>query len=177
MGQRVAAGVAFVSAVGLFVLGLLLASLDSGKGASPALLAVSGTVAEVGVALTLLYAFSTVADGPWAWVGRVGSVVAMGILFIGDATQTDSLHPIGNAVFYATLVVLGSLLWREHRWLGGFAAFNGVLGFAFMAGASAIGVSDTLNLLLVVVWLVALGLNWLRAPRAAGAEPSPAPAR
>lgn len=164
MVQRVAAGIAFVTAVALFGLGMLLASIDRGNGASPALLALTGTIAEVGMAIVLLYAFSTVPDGGWAWAGRIASVVAMGILFAGDATQTDALHPPGNAVFYTALILLGSLMWRSHRWLGGFAIFNGLLGFAFLAFAASLEVPEDLNLLVIVVWLLAIGIDWLRVP-------------
>lgn len=162
MIQRIAACVAWVTAVALFVLGMLLASIDQGTGASPALLAVAGTTAELGMALVLLYAFFVVAAGPWAWLGRLSSVVAMGLLFAADVSQTDALHTVGNVIFYATLILLGSLMWDRQRWLGCFAAFNGLLGFAFLAFAPSLGLPDELNLLLVVVWLVALGVHWMR---------------
>ena len=86
----------------------------------------------------------------------------MGLLFAGDASHTDALRTIGNVVFYATLILLGSLMWDRHRLLGGFAAFNGLLGLLFLAFAASVGLPDELNLLLVVVWLVALGIEWLR---------------
>lgn len=162
MSRRIAACVAWVTAVALFVLGLLLASIDQGTGVSPALLAIAGTTSELGMALVLLYAFSVVPAGPWVWAGRLSSVVAMGLLFAADVSQADGLHTVGNVVFYATLILLGSLMWDAHRRLGAFAVFNGLLGFAFLALASSLGLPDELNLLLVVVWLVALGTEWIR---------------
>ncbi len=175
MVQRIAACVAWVTAVALFALGMLLASIDQGRGASPVLLAVAGMAAELGMALVLLYAFSAVSAGPWAWAGRLTGVVAMGLLFAGDASQTDALRTVGNVVFYATLILLGSLMWDAHRWLGAFAAVNGLLGFVFLAFAASVGLPDELNLLLVVVWLVALGIEWFRtATQPAVAESRPA---
>ncbi len=169
MQQRLAAVTAFVTAIAMFGLGMLLASISSGTGASPALLAVTGIVSEAGMAIVLLFAFSAVGAGPAPWVGRISALVAMLLLFLGDATQNDSLRVAGNAVFYATLILLGVLLWNRHTILGAFAALNGLIGFAVLATAEQLGIPDGINLLLVVVWLIALGIDWLRGPWGAGA--------
>ncbi len=163
MIQRLAALSAFVTAVALFGLGMLLASVARGAGASPALLAVFGVISETGMAVVLLYAFACVPAGPWAWTGRLASVAGMLLLFIGDVMQSDAVRATGNGIFYAALVLLGVLLWERHRGLGALALANGLVGFAFMAFAARLGLPE-LNLLLVVVWLAALGIDWLRRP-------------
>lgn len=73
---------------------------------------------------------------------------------------------IGNRLFYASLLVLGALLWSRHRWPAGLAMANGLLGYLAMVFAARLGLPPHLNFLLLVVWFIVLGVVWWRVPAA-----------
>jgi hypothetical protein len=164
MRNSVAAAVAFVAAAALLALGLLLGSVDAGHGAPSTLLAVAGTVAEVGMLVVLLYAYAANGSEPWAQVGRGLSIAALTLLMAGDATSVDAARDFGNGLLYASLLILGFVMWDRHLRLAAFAIVNGIIGFAFLAFAAALGLPAELNFMLIVIWLVALGVDWLRSP-------------
>jgi len=179
MRNILAGAMAIVTAVALLVLGVMLGSVDSGNGAPSTLLAIAGTVAEIGMLVVLLYAFALTGSDPWARVGSGLAIAALTMLMVGDATSVDGARDFGNGILYGCLVLLGLLWWEAHVRLAAFAIANGVIGFVFLAFAAALGIPSELNFMLLVVWLVALGLDWLRRPWTGisrGREPAGAPA-
>lgn len=168
MADRVASVVTFVAAAGLLALGILLGSISSGNGAPPALVMGAGLVAEIGVLIVLLYAFTKAGRAAWAEAGKGLTIAAITLLLVGDAVNAEAARNLGNGLLYLVFVLLGILMWPAHPKLAAFAALNGVIGFAFLGFAQRLGLPPELNFMLIVVWLVALGIDWLRDPWPAG---------
>lgn len=162
MADRVAAIVAFITAIALFVLGITLGAVAGGSGGPTTLLQVSGTVGEIGALCTLVYAFSKIGGRPWAEVGRGLTVLGVSLLMVGDLTSATA-RDLGNLVIYVTFVLLGILIWRMHLKLAAFAIIAGVVGILWAAFLLPMGIAP-LNLLLLVAWFVAVGIDWLREP-------------
>jgi hypothetical protein len=163
MSDRIAAVVAFIAAVALFALGMMLGSVASGNGAPTTLVEVSGFVGEVAALAALLYAFAKIGHEPWAQVGRGLAILGIGMLMVGDAASAATARDLGNLVMYVTFIVLAILLWQTHFKLAVLAALTGIVGFFFAAVLEPMGVPP-LNLMLIVLWFVAVGIDWLRAP-------------
>lgn len=165
MADRVAAVVAFVAAVALVALGVMLGSVASGNGAPTDLVIVAGTAASVGVLIVLTYAFAKIGRAmPWAQVGQGLTIAGVTLLLMGDAVSADAARQAGNALLYVAFIVLGVVAWESHLKLAAFAVINGIIGFAFMAFADALGLPPQANFMLIAIWLVAIGIDWLRAP-------------
>lgn len=162
MADRLAAIVAFISAIALFVLGIALGAVAGGSGGPTTLIQVSGTVGEVGALCTLVYAFSKAGGMPWAEVGRGLTVLGVSLLMVGDLTSA-SARDLGNLVIYVTFILLGILIWQVHLKLAVLAVVAGVVGIGWAAFLLPNGVPP-LNLLLLVAWFVAVGVDWLREP-------------
>jgi hypothetical protein len=159
----VAAVVAFISAVALFALGMMLGSVASGNGAPTSLVQLAGTVGELGALAVLVYAFTKIGAGPWAHVGRGLTVLGVALLMVGDTAASAAARDLGNVVIYVTFILLAILMWQAHVKLAAFAAITGVVGLFFAAVLEPMGVPP-LSLLLIVAWFVAVGADWLRAP-------------
>jgi hypothetical protein len=176
-GRRSTAVVAFAAAAVL--IGLII-SLSGGGMPPPAVLdALSiGSAGSAMVVVIMVYAGFA---GPWGQAGRALALSGMTLVLAGDGLQAVATRGsadagllwalsfairdgIGNGLFFASLLVLGALLWPRHRWLAGLAISNGVLGYLEMAFASRLGVPPHINFLLLVVWFVALGVVWWRTP-------------
>jgi len=175
-GGRSKAVVAFAAAA--ILIGLIV-SLSGGRMPPPAVLdgLSIGTAASALVVVIMAYAGLT---SPWAQAGRALVLSGMTLVLAGDAFQavaTRGGHDsgllwaisfairdgIGNGLFFASLLVLGVLLWPRHPWLAGLAITNAVLGYLEMAFAARLGLPPHLNFLVLAVWLVALGVVWWRA--------------
>ena len=176
-GGKSTAVMAFAAAA---ILVGLIASLAGGGMPSPLVLdALSiGTAATALVVVILAYA--GLAPGAWGQAGRALALAGMTLVLAGDAFQAVALRGstdgatlwavsfairdvVGNGLFFASLLVLGALLWPRHRWLGGLAIANGALGYLEMVFAARLGLPPHLNFMLLVVWFVALGVVWWRA--------------
>ena len=175
-GGRSAALAAFVAAA---ILSGLIVSLASGMPSAEVLDALSvGTAASALVVVTL--AFAGVAGRPWGQAGRALALAGMTLVLAGDAIQAVALRSeadsgllwaisfairdgVGNGLFFASLLVLGALLWSHHRWIAGLAVANGLLGFLAMAFADGLGLPPHLNFMLLVVWFLAIGVRWWRS--------------
>jgi hypothetical protein len=184
-GGRMSAIAAFAAAG---ILTTLIVSLAGGALPAPAVLdALSvGTAAAALVVVVLAYAGAP--TGAWSQAGRALGVSGMTLVLAGDAFQAVATRfpseaglmwsisfairdGIGNGLFYASLVVLGTLLVSRHRWIGGLAVANGALGFLAMLVADRLGLPPHLNFMLLVVWFVVLGAAWWRtAPSGVTAE-------
>lgn len=179
-GGRVTALAAFAAAA---ILTGLIISLAVGGLPPPAVLdALSiGTAASTLVVVVMAYA--SIAPSAWAQAGRALALSGMTLVLAGDAFQAVATRGgsnsglmwtisfairdgIGNGLFYASLLVLGALLWSRHRWLAGLAMANGLLGYLAMVFAARLGLPPHLNFLLLVVWFVVLGVVWWRVPAA-----------
>lgn len=180
-GGRSTAVVAFAAAA--ILIGLIF-SLSGGGMPPPGVLdALSiGTAASALVVVIMAYAGLT---SPWGQAGRALLLSGMTLVLAGDAFQAVATRGgadsgllwaisfairdgIGNGLFFASLLVLGALLWPRHRWLAGLAMANGMLGYLEMAFAARLGLPPHLNFLLLVVWFIALGVVWWRVPAAEG---------
>lgn len=162
------------------VLSGLIVSLAGGSMPSPALLdALSvGTAASALVVVTM--AFAGLAATGWSQAGRALALSGMTLVLVGDGLQAVATRAgadsallwamsfairdgIGNGLFFASLLVLGALLWSRHRWIAAIAAANGVLGYLEMTFAARLGLPPHLNFMLLVAWFVILGVTWWRA--------------
>jgi hypothetical protein len=170
------------AAAAAFMIGLIAVMASGGMPAPGVLDALSvGTAAGALVVVTL--AFAGLRAGAWGQVGRALAMTGLTLVLAGDALQAVALRAdegsgllwavsftlrdrIGNGLFFASLVVLGMLQWRMHRWLGGLAAANGVLGYLEMAFAARLGLPPHFNFMLLVVWFGLLAVVWWRAPYA-----------
>jgi hypothetical protein len=179
--ERSMALVAFAAAA---ILSGLIVSL-AGGGMPPAAVLDGlsvGTAASALVVVIMVYA--GLAATAWAQAGRALALAGMTLVLAGDAFQAVATRAsadaallwaisfairdgIGNGLFFASLLVLGALLWSTHRWLAGLAIANGVLGYLEMAFAARLGLPPHLNFLLLVAWFVALGIVWWRVPASA----------
>jgi hypothetical protein len=182
-GGRSAAIAAFGAAA---ILAGLIVSLASGLPSVEVLDALSvGTAASALVVVTL--AFAGVATTPWGQAGRALALAGMTLVLAGDAFQAVALRSesdsgllwamsfairdgVGNGLFFASLLVLGGLLWPHHRWIAGLAVANGLLGYLAMAFADGLGLPPHLNFMLLVVWFVAIGVTWWRNAAATDAR-------
>jgi hypothetical protein len=159
----------------------LIISLSGGGMPPPAVLdALSiGTAASALVVVVMAYA--GLVAGPWVQAGRALALSGMTLVLAGDGLQAVATRGgsdsgllwaisfairdgIGNGLFFASLLILGALLWSRHRWLGGLAMANGVLGYLELAFAARLGLPPHLNFTLLVVWFVILGVVWWRVP-------------
>jgi len=176
-GGRSTALVAFAAAA---ILTGLIISLSGGGMPPPAVLdALSiGTAASALVVVVMAYA--GLVPSPWVQAGRALALSGMTLVLAGDGLQAVATRGssdsgllwaisfairdgIGNGLFFASLLILGALLWSRHRWLGGLAMANGVLGYLELAFAARLGLPPHLNFTLLVVWFVILGVVWWRA--------------
>lgn len=186
--SRSLAVAAFVAAA--LLIGLIV-SLAGGVMPDPAVLDALSVGAAAGSLVVVVLAFARVTPSAWAQAGRALAVSGMTLVLAGDALQAVATRSsgdsallwsvtfamrdgIGNTLFYASLLVLGFILLPVHRWVGGLAIANGVIGYLAMAFADRLGLPPHLNFLLLVVWFVVLGVVWWR-----GALPdlTPAPRR
>lgn len=163
MSDRIAAVLAFITAIALFALGMMLGSVASGNGAPTRLVQISGAVGEIGALVVLLYTFAKIGLEPWAQVGRGLTILGVAMLMVGDAASAAPARDLGNVVIYITFILLAILMWQAHVKLAGFAAITGIVGLFFAAVLEPMGVPP-LSLLLIVAWFVAVGIDWLRAP-------------
>ena len=177
-GGRSTALMAFGAAA---ILTGLIASLAGGGMPSPALLDALSIGTAASALIVVILAYAGAATSAWGQAGRALALAGMTLVLAGDAFQMVALRGgpdsgvlwavsfairdgIGNGLFFASLLVLGVFLWDRHRWLGGLAMANGVLGYLEMAFAARLGLPPHLNFMLLVVWFVALGAVWWRAP-------------
>ena len=175
-GGRSTAVAAFVAAA---ILTGLIISLAGGSMPPPAVLDGLSIGTAAGALVVVIMAYAGVA-GPWGQAGRALVLSGMTLVLAGDAFQAVATRGgadsgllwaisfairdgIGNGLFFASLLLLGALLWPRHRWLAGLAIANAVLGYLEMAFAARLGLPPHLNFLLLVVWFVALGVVWWRA--------------
>lgn len=180
-GGRSAAVAAFAAAA--MLIGLIV-SLAGGGLPAPEVLDALSVGSAAGTLVVVALAYAALAATPWGHAGRALALAGITLVLAGDAFQAVALRSdadtgllwaisfairdgVGNALFFASLIVLGALLWSQHRWLAGLSLANGVLGYLEMAFASRLGLPPHLNFLLVVVWFVALGVAWWRSPAAA----------
>jgi hypothetical protein len=159
----------------------LIVSLSGGGMPPPAVLdALSiGTAASALVVVVMAYA--GLVAGPWVQAGRALALSGMTLVLAGDGLQAVATRGsadsgllwaisfairdgIGNGLFFASLLILGALLWSRHPWLGGLAMANGVLGYLELAFAARLGLPPHLNFTMLVVWFVILGVVWWRVP-------------
>lgn len=177
-GGRSAALMAFATAA---VMVGLIASLAGGGMPPPIVLDVLSVGAAAGALIVVVIAYAGVVWSAWGQAGRALALSGMTLVLAGDAFQAVATRAtgdtalmwavafairdgVGNTLFYVSLIVLGALLWSSHRWVGGLAVANGLLGFVALAVADRIGVPPHLNFLLLVVWFVVIGVAWWRAP-------------
>jgi hypothetical protein len=191
-GGRSTALVAFAAAA--ILTGLIISLAGAGMPPPAVLDGLSiGTAASALVVVIMAYAGLT---SPWGQAGRALALSGMTLVLAGDGLQAVATRGgadsgllwaisfairdgIGNGLFFASLLVLGALLWPRHRWLAVLAITNAVLGYLEMAFAARLGLPPHLNFLLLVVWFVALGVVWWRAAaperrKAAGEVPTEA---
>lgn len=158
----------------------LIVSLAGGSMPEPAVLDALSIGSAAGALVVLVLAFASVAPSAWGQAGRALAVSGLTLVLAGDALQAVALRGsedsallwsvsfvirdgIGNGLFYASLLIVGALLWSAHRWVGGLAIANGVLGYLAMAFADRLGLPPHLNFLLLVVWFAGLGVAWWRS--------------
>ena len=175
---RSASVAAFVAAAAL--VGLIV-SLAGGSMPEPIVLDLLSVGTAAGALVVLVLAYASVAPSPWAQAGRALAVSGMTLVLAGDAFQAVATRAsgdqallwsvafairdgVGNGLFYASLILVGALLWPQLRWAGGLAVANGILGYLAMLFADRLGLPPHLNFLLLVVWFVVLGVTWWRAP-------------
>lgn len=168
---------AFAAAVALA--GLII-SLAGGSMPAPAVLDALSVGTAAGTLVVMVLVYAGVSASAWGQAGRALAVSGMTLVLAGDALQAVAARSssdsallwavtfamrdgIGNGLFYASLLIIGVLLLPAHRWVGGLAIANGVLGYLAMAFASALGLPPHLNFLLLVVWFAVLGVTWWRS--------------
>ncbi len=168
----------------------LIVSLAGGSMPPPAILDALSVGTAAGALVVMVLAYAGVAASAWSHAGRALAVSGMTLVLAGQALQSVATRAsddeallwsisfairdgIGNGLFYASLLIIGVLVWSRHRWVGGLAMANGVLGYLAMIFAGRLGLPPHLNFMLLVVWFVVLGVVWWRAPvaepRVAGA--------
>jgi hypothetical protein len=178
MVDRLSALAAFLGAA--IMLALIVSLSGGGLPAAPILDAVSIGTATMGL-LVVVLAYARQRPGAWQQAGRSITVAGMTLVLAGDALQSVAVRDttdaavmwqlanvardgIGNGLFFAGLLILGALMWRAHPKLAGLAVVNGVLGYLDMFFAARLGLPPHTNFLVLVVFFVALGIEWLRAP-------------
>jgi hypothetical protein len=158
----------------------LIISLAGGSMPSPVVLDALSIGTAAGALVVVIMAYAGLAASAWEHAGRALALSGMTLVLAGDGLQAVATRGsadsgllwaisfairdgIGNGLFFASLLVLGALLWSGHRWLAGLAVANGVLGYLEMAFAARLGLPPHLNFALLVVFFVALGVVWWRA--------------
>jgi len=184
---RLQAVVSWIGAALLLSLILWLAALPA-LGALDDVLSV-GSVAAALVVFALLYG-EVRERGSWAIVMLVLGTTGLTLALAGDALQHVVFHDpsvspteketlwavtfalrdlVGNGLFYACFIVLGTLLvGKGWSWIGALAIANGVLGYLDLAFAPALGLPPHMNFLLFVVWEILLGVSWWQQGSSAG---------
>lgn len=159
----------------------LIVSLAGRSMPEPAVLDVLSIGTAAGALVVMVLAYAGLAASAWSQAGRALTVSGLTLVLAGQALQAVATRAssdsailwsiafvirdgIGNGLFYASLIILGTLLWSQHRWVGALAIANGVLGYLAMAFAASVGLPPHLNFMLLVVWYVMLGVIWWRAP-------------
>jgi len=159
----------------------LIISLSGGGMPPPAVLDALSIGAAASALVVVIMAYAGLVAGPWVQAGRALALSGMTLVLAGDGLQAVATRGgsdsgllwaisfairdgIGNGLFFASLLILGALLWSRHRWLGGLAMANGVLGYLELAFAARLGLPPHLNFTLLVVWFVILGVVWWRVP-------------
>jgi len=177
-GGRSTALVAFAAAA---ILTGLIISLSGGGMPPPAVLDALSIGAAASALVVVIMAYAGLVPSPWVQAGRALALSGMTLVLAGDGLQAVATRGssdsgllwaisfairdgIGNGLFFASLLILGALLWSRHRWLGGLAMANGVLGYLELAFAARLGLPPHLNFTLLVVWFVILGVVWWRVP-------------
>ena len=176
-GGRSMALVAFGAAA---ILAGLIVSLAGGSMPPPAVLDALSIGSAAGALVVVIMVYAGLAASAWGQAGRALALSGMTLVLAGDGLQAVATRGgsdsgllwaisfairdgIGNGLFFASLLVLGALLWSRHRWLGGLAIANGMLGYLEMGFAARLGLPPHLNFALLVVFFVALGVVWWRA--------------
>jgi len=176
-GGRSTALVAFAAAA---ILTGLIISLSGGGMPPPAVLDALSIGSAASALVVVIMAYAGLVASPWGQAGRALALSGMTLVLAGDGLQAVATRGssdsgllwaisfairdgIGNGLFFASLLILGALLWSRHRWLGGLAMANGVLGYLELAFAARLGLPPHLNFTLLVVWFVILGVVWWRA--------------
>jgi hypothetical protein len=190
MADRLAALAAFIGAT--VMLALIMSLAGGGLPPAPLLDAVSIGTAAMGLVVVLL-AFARRGPGAWPQVGRGVTIAGMSLVLAGDGLQSVAVRAsgdtgqlwqlanvvrdgIGNGLFFAGLLILGALLWRQHPKLAALSVANGVLGYLDMLLAARIGLPPHTNFVLLVVLFIAFGVEWARTSAPMGAEPMQEPA-
>lgn len=169
---------AIVTGIAALAIAALIVTMAAGMFEEPLLDIVSLSSAALGLVAVVL-AYGAVTPGTWMRVGRAVTVAGMSLVLAGDALQSavfggaanaDGLWAatyalrdvIGNGLFFASLIVLGALMWRRQSLLAGLAIANGVLGYLDLAFASRLGLPPHVNFIVLVIWLVGLAISWWR---------------
>jgi hypothetical protein len=159
----------------------LIISLSGGGMPPPAVLDALSIGTAASALVVVVTAYAGLVPSPWVQAGRALALSGMTLVLAGDGLQAVATRGssdsgllwaisfairdgIGNGLFFASLLILGALLWSRHRWLGGLAMANGVLGYLELAFAARLGLPPHLNFTLLVVWFVILGVVWWRVP-------------
>lgn len=183
-GGRSMALVAFGAAA---ILTGLIISLSGGGMPPPAVLDALSIGTAASAMVVVVMAYGGLVASPWVQAGRALALSGMTLVLAGDGLQAVATRGnpdsgllwaisfairdgIGNGLFFASLMILGALLWPRHRWLGGLAMANAVLGYLELAFAARLGLPPHLNFTLLVVWFVILGVVWWRIPLLARPE-------
>ena len=169
----------------------LIVSLAGGRMPEPAILDALSVGTAAGALVVVVLAYAGVAASAWSQAGRALAVSGLTLVLAGDALQAVATRSssdsallwsvsfavrdgIGNGLFYASMLIIGVLMWSQHRWVAALAIANGLLGYLAMAFADRLGLPPHLNFLLLVAWFVALGVMWWRP--VTGSEGRPAAA-
>jgi len=177
-GGRSTALVAFAAAA---ILTGLIISLSGGGMPPPAVLDALSIGSAASALVVVIMAYAGLVASPWGQAGRALALSGMTLVLAGDGLQAVATRGssdsgllwaisfairdgIGNGLFFASLLILGAILWSRHGWLGGLAMANGVLGYLELAFAARLGLPPHLNFLLLVAWFVILGVVWWRVP-------------
>lgn len=176
-GGRSTSLAAFAAAA---ILAGLILSLAGGGMPPPALHdALSVGSAASGLVVVVL-AYAGIRPSPWGQAGRALAISGVTLVLAGDALQAVATRGsadsallwavtftirdgIGNSVFFTSLLILGALLWSQHRWLAGLAMAAGILGFLDMLFAARLGLPPHLSFLVLGAWFICLGVVWWRA--------------
>ncbi|MGH2393197.1 MAG: hypothetical protein ACRDGH_06825 [Candidatus Limnocylindria bacterium] len=177
-GGRSTSLVAFAAAA---ILTGLIISLSGGGMPPPAVLDALSVGTAASALVVVVMAYAGLVASPWVQAGRALALSGMTLVLAGDGLQAVATRGsadsgllwaisfairdgIGNGLFFASLLILGAILWSRHRWLGGLAMVNGLLGYLELAFAARLGLPPHLNFTLLVVWFVILGVVWWRVP-------------
>lgn len=175
---RSTALVAFAAAA---ILTGLIVSLSGGGMPPPAVLDALSIGAATSALVVVVMAYAGLVPSPWVQAGRALALSGMTLVLAGDGLQAVATRAssdsgllwaisfairdgIGNGLFFASLLILGALLWSRHRWLGGLAMANGMLGYLELSFAARLGLPPHLNFTLLVVWFAILGVVWWQVP-------------